>query len=293
MAEALPQFATLTTRNLIVDDPAIILSVTSQQSLFPKENLYSPLWSKPFRSASSSVQWQLVGQFKQPSLPTIVAIKGSNLASGKAVTWEIADDQVMTTNKQTWNFTTYAQDWNPKTRTGRAVLRWYPGTPDAGGSGITPRSFFRLTIAANATIDSDGDGVADPYIHIGALYLGNYVRLPVTLGLEREIDDPSGGSVSDGGAEFPDRRPTRIRLSSEAPLMDDTSSVAMLSAVQDAGTTRHCLLDQWGWATTTSKKAESCIYGFLGSGMGDTAGKFTRYVKLFDRFSHDFREARA
>ncbi len=292
MAESLPQYATLTTRNFLVDDGAIILSVTSQQSLFPKENLLSPLWSRPLRSLSSSVQWQLIGQFKTPTLPTILALKGSNLASGKAVTWELADDQGMTTNKQTWNLTTYAQDWTPKTRTGRAILKWYPGTPDSGGSAAA-RSFFRLTIAANATIDSDGDGVADPYIHLGVLFLGSYFRLPINLGLEREPDDPSGGSVSDGGAEFPDRRPTRLRLSSEAPLLNDASSVALLSAVQDAGTTRHCLLDQWPWATDPAKKAESAVYGQLGRSMGDSPGKFTRFVQMFDRFSHDFREARA
>lgn len=290
--ESLPQYATLTTRNLIVDEPAIILSVTSQQSLFPKENLLSPLWSKGVRSTSASVQWQLVGQFKTPSLPTILALKGTNLASGKAVTWELADDQGMTTNKQTWNLTTYAQDWNPKTRTGRAVLKWYPGTPDAGGAAAV-RSFFRLTIAANATIDSNGDGVADSYIEIGTLFAGIALRLPINPGLDQESDDPSGGSESDGGASFPDRRPTYARLSSEAPLLDDASSETMAAAFDDAGTSRHVLLDKWGWATDPTKKARSCIYGHLGNKLGGTVGTFTRYVQMFDRLRHEFREARA
>lgn len=287
MAESLPQYATLTTRNRIVDDGAILLSVTSQQSLFTKENLLSPLRSKRLRSLSSSVQWQLVGQFATPTLPGVVALIDSNLASGKAVTWELADDQGMTSNKLTWNFTTYAQDWTPKTRTGRHILRWFPGTPDVTVGSVSARSFFRLTFAANSTIDTDGDGVADSYFELGNLFVGSYVRLPINLGFERELSDPSQLSESDGGAIYPDRRPTVHELSNEAPLLNDASSIAMVRALDDAGTTRHCLLDLWGWTSDATKKADSCYYGRV------DRVRQTRFVQMFDRLTHTFLEARA
>lgn len=293
MPESLPTYATLTTRNLIVDDGAIIISVKSQQSLFPKENLYSPLRSRKCRSTSATTSWVILGQFATPTLPTIVALIDSNISSAaNPVEWELADDQAMTTNKQTWYLQPYAQDWTPKTRTGRHVLRWYPGTPNLGGSAAA-RSFFRVTIPANSTMDSNGDGVADSYVDLGVLFVGNYLTLPVNLGLDQEYDDPSGGSESDGGASFPDRRPTYARLSPEAPLLDDAASLAMARAFEDAGTTRHVLLDKWGGATDATKKADSCIYGHLGSKLGGSVGTFTRYVQMFDRLKHEFREARA
>lgn len=287
MAESLPQYATLATRNHIVDDGATLLSVTSQQSLFTKENLLSPLRSKRVRSLSSSVQWQLVGQLATPKLPTVLALIDSNLAASKAVTWELADDQGMTSNKLTWNFTTYAQDWTPKTRTGRHVLRWFPGTPDTTVGSVSARSFFRLTFAANSTLDSDGDGVADSYFELGTLFVGSYARLPINLGFEREIDDPSELSESDGGAVYPDRRPAVHKLSNEAPLLNDASSIAMLRALDDAGTTRHCLLDLWGWTSDATKKADSCYYGRV------ERVRQTRFVQMFDRLTHSFIEARA
>lgn len=292
MAESLPQFATLATRNYIVDDGGQILAVTSQQSLFPKENLLSPLRSKRLRTTTASVAQKIDVSLVTPVVfPGICALVDSNLDDNETVSIEGATETTFNTGHADyakWNFTTYQQDWTPKTRTGRRVLRWYPGSADVAGANVFAlRPFWRLTLPANGTIDSDGDGVADTYYELGVWFLGAYQRLPINVGFDRGLSDPSVNAESDGGAIYPDRRPTFHELSSDAPLLDDASSISMLRALDDAGETRHCIQDLWGWATAENKKADSCYYGHV------TKVKQARFVQMYDRLSHVFVEARA
>lgn len=286
----LPKYATITTENLINDLGGTILSVTSQASLFPKERLLDPRRSVTWRSTSAGAQ-QIVGQFASSSLPAIFALINSNLASGQTVTLELASNQAISSNVLTWNFTTYAQDWDPIYLRGRHTLRWYLGIPDSGGT-ASDRPFFRITLPASGTIDSDGDGVADSYHELGVIYLGMFSLIPNSLGRRIRVIDPSRIALSDGGARFPDVRPPFHEIDMEAPLLTHSSSMALRQMIEAAGSHRHVLYDEWARSSDPSDKAKGCRYGFLGGGR-DVAGTFTRRWQTFDTADLVFVEATA
>lgn len=207
---------------------------------------------------------------------------GTNLGS---VMLELASDSAFTSSPLRWVFQSYAQ-------TARGVMRWYLDDPALNTPALSARSFWRLTIPASASLDTDGDGVADTYYELGVPWLGTYVELPIDFGMSIEATDRSLVVVSDAGARVADILPTFHTIEAEATAMEEASTYALLALLDEAGVTRHCLLDVWAPTTDATKRAMGCYYGHLG-GDNDTAVKLTRSFVGRDDVAISFVEARA
>ena len=251
-----------------------IVSVTSEKNLFRKERLADPKRGRPWRSTSDDQQ-EIVLQVGTADLPQVFALIGSNLNSGETVRLTQADDADFLTNVAYWDFTTYAQSH-------RKVLRWYPGAADSGTA--ANRLYWKVTLPNNGSASTS-------YHELGGIWLGDYTSLPIDLGLEREVIDPSEVPESDAGAEYPDVRPTFHELRGSSSYVPESDSFDIMDQVDAAGRVRHVLLDLWAFTSTDSVRANGTYYGKLGR--GDSVMDFVRELQVRDNLDYSFHESRA
>lgn len=195
------------------------------------------------------------------------------------------------------------------TQTGRRVQCWYTRAPDSFVPAATAAnranpdpildivfgtSFWRLTLPTAQVLDSDGDGTVDTYHELGNVWIGNYTELPIDFDFDIQVQDPSLATMSDAGARFVDRLRTFHEVSVKSSSNLESVSYPLLSALDDAGTSRHVLLDVWApqQASAALARRMGCYYGFLGGGRGNTA-KLIRRLAGRDDVAFTFTEARA
>lgn len=288
--EVLPPRAVVSLKNYLIDIPgSSILSATSEATSWRKEAMLDPLRSNRWRSTSAGQQ-QLVFAFGEPVTPTVLALIDPNLAAGQTVTWEFDDysdfSGTLGTTRWYWEFQSYTP------HPGRRALRWYPGASAVHGSAaIAPRSFMRLTLPNSGTGDSNGDGVADTYHQLGAIWVGTWTEMRVDFGLARTPVDPSGGVQTDGGARYFDRKRVFHQVKTKMPIVEESITLDLLDDIDDAGTSRHVLYDIWASRSDEPAHSQGTYYGFLGD--RGTIGDMVREIASRDSFSFTFQEARA
>lgn len=212
---------------------------------------------------------------------SVVALIDSNIAGGTVVVFEQASNSTFGADYALWVVTAYAQS-------GRRVMRWYLGS---WGAGSTAQQFFRITISANGTLDSDGDGVKDSQYVLGNLWIGTYRLLPMSFGLTRKIMDPSLVSKPDSGAVYADVRRKYHQIGVDSDYMDAATAYSLQDELDVAGSTRHVLMDLWPNDPSAVAKANGCYYGTLGA--GKNVASLKRAIAGYDNVDFDFAEARS
>lgn len=293
MALVTPTRAQIAFINYFTDYPAsAMISATSEQSQWRKENLIKAMRSKRWRSTSAAAQslyFQLgagiVGN------PGVFALIDSNLRSGQAITLEMSDESTVSsggTGYAKWNLTSYAQSR-------RKVMRFYLGAPDTvGANGSASRSFVKITLAANGTGDSDLDGVNDAYHELGLPFIcaaADVVGFLLDLGLSRKVIDPSIVAETDSGARYVDPKPTYHQVEMDTSYMPEASSKALMALVDEVGVKRHVLADIWAPRSDTTLISQGAYYGNLSD--SDDVISFEASLNGYDDTGFRFIEARA
>jgi len=284
MSETNPTRGIISLENWVTDRASAILSVTSAKNLFPKGNLRNAHRSQVWRSTSATVAQEIDIQLDQARLPTVFGLVNCNLDVSQSVTLTQASDSGFTGSVATWTLTTPTV-----AQTNRRTLRWYLGAADTGTAAA--RQFWRITLPANGSKDSDGDGTDDAYLELGVPYLGEWSELSLQPGLDRRIIDPSIVVEGDGGAKFADVRTTYHEVSAQSRAMTAANALAMMADMDQAGIVRHLMLDIWAKTTDDAERVNGTYYGTLGR-RGDVA-RFQRAIELRDNLAFSFVEARA
>lgn len=245
MAESLPSQAILSTVNMVVDQSASIVSVTSEKNLFRKERIRDARRTATWRSTSDGAQ-SIVVKLQTADKPQVVSLVNCNVSSGETITLKSADDESIATNVATWNLSTYAQSR-------RKTLRWYLGTADANPENEADRLYWEFTLPNNGSDSTE-------YYELGLIWMGDYTAF--NLGsVGRSINDPSEIAVSDGGARYPDVRDTSHELDVDTPAHPEADAFSIADELDLAGATRHVLLDLWAPTSTDANRANGTYYG--------------------------------
>lgn len=258
---------------MLIDDAAgSVISVTSEKNAWRKVNLSDAHRSKRWRSTSDGEQ-KIVCKLPTGTLPTLFLLGDSNLDAAEAVTLKQASDEAITADVATWNLTSYTQSK-------RAIMRWYLGAADSG-TADSANAYWEITLPNNGSASTD-------YHQLGLVWFGIQTELAMAS-IGRAIMDPSLVAMSDGGARYPDVRPTYHETAIDSEGMPEADTFALMDIFDTIGSTRHIVLDLWAASSDDTKKANGCYYGTL----ADEVAGIERGTPLYDDVSIQLIEARA
>lgn len=274
MAELLPSRGIISTSNMLIDNTAgSVISATSQKNLWRMANVGDARRSKRWRSTSDGQQ-KVVVKLPTGTLPTVFALIDSNVAASQTVTLKQASDSSIMTSVASWTLSnTYAQSQ-------RGVLRWYLGAADSGTAN-SANAYWEVTLPNNGSQSTE-------YHEIGTLWFGTYLEVALSS-LDRSILDPSTIAISDGGARYPDTRPTYHEVTVDSTGMPEADAFTLMNAFDAAGTTRHLLVDLWAASSDATKIANGAYYATLDANVA----AFSRTTPLYEDASLTLIEARA
>lgn len=190
-----------------------------------------------------------------------------------SVMLELADDSTFASNPQRWVVSSWAQDQGK-------VLAYYLGHPEnyptnsvlaafwglAGTASIYQRLFWRVTLPANAVIDSDEDGTDDTYHELAAIWLGaieDLVVSDVKLGVESANSTVEARS----GARYTDELGNWETIDFALECLELLEAQRLLDLIRRQGA-RHCILDLHGNTTDAELRRYSARYGFVSERRG-------------------------
>ena len=263
--DVVPNRATISFANYVTTATSV-LNVTSEQALYPAVNLLDEYRSTRWRSvagttATGGAQVLVTFQLASPLLPTVVGMVNGNFTSSTApgLTWKLvaSDDSAITLNPVTYQFLCYPQSSTNRTN------RFYLGTP-AAGTAHAARYWTLAFLPGTAsgfspyTIDNN-----DTFFEIGTFWLGSYTEIPLEFTTRIRQIPQSKSDKSWAGTRYDDVLPAYHEIEVNLANLDETAAYALRTSIDTSGGNKHLLLDLFGNATTSTKKAHGTFYGTI------------------------------
>jgi len=294
-AVSFENFCTKTSASVISetfpDNSNTTVSLSTEQSLYPRKNLISPQRSKKWRSADSGSRSHVaiaidLGASKVPGLLALVDSNLSKSSADNFVSAGVTENLTVRPNSaslspteillqgavssdfstaQDFKYSLYDQD------SLNGVIRYYLDT-DESGSAINSSGYRYWRLVVNK------HSFADAYFQLGQLWLGQVTNIaPEIGGLSLKQADASPFSTAYNGARFSDKiSPIRSIGIEIKHLPDSTEAIPLQNIAASSGATEEVILDISAWSSDVVRKASDTYYGRLESNGFQWSAQFQR-----------------